>query len=547
MAKTTVIPDLPLALEFIGDLHKEPVILRHDQPTTIGRAADSDVVLLSETVSRKHATVSLRGTRALLTDLGSTHGTYLNSVKLQASRQTPIVPGDLIQIGPFTMRVTVRSERAQPVASTARLHEELTSFQVQPLSIVSPHAGRRLRALTECMSRLDASRSVEEASQIALSAALEGSGYSRAAILRRAHDMEVEIVASARADQSDKSIFSFSRSLILAAGAGQTAVLSPTQARVTSHSLVGLHIHSALCAPIRVGEAITAYLYLDARETESPVDPEGAGFCDAMAVALGLALANISRADLERRQGALAAELSAAHEAQLFILPEPDATREFLTYGMRMRAGAFVAGDLFDVVPLGDGRTAITIGDVAGHGAGSAMLMASTQAHLNAMLRSLGDPAAALAAVNTYLSNKPLAGKFVSLWLGVFSADGTLEFVDAGHGHWLHLASDAGAIEHAPDMPGSIPLGISEATAFRPTTRRLKPGDRILLYTDGVIEQKNLRGEMFGVSGLRPLLSAQRTPAGQVQHILDQVVRHSGDGTLEDDATVACIEFVPVP
>lgn len=542
MADTSINPEAQLALEFIGDLYKEPFLLRHERAVSIGRAADSDVVLLAETVSRRHATVALRGKRAMISDLGSTHGTFLNSLRLPASKLTPLAPGDLIQIGPFTLRVIVLNEKTTVHASTAQLQEVPTSFEVQALSAVSPHAGRRLRALTEAIAKLDAARSVEEAAAISLRTALDGSGYARAAILRRTQDMEVEIVASARSDPNDKSVFSFSRSLILAAATGQTAVLSPAQKRVTSQSLVGLNIHSAMCAPIRVGDAIAAYLYLDARDSESAVDPEGAGFCDAMAVAIGLALANISRVELERRQGDLTAELAAAREAQLFILPEPDATREFLSYGMRMHAGAYVAGDLFDVVPLGDGRVAIAIGDVAGHGAGSAMLMASTQSHLNAQLRMLRDPAAALAASNVYLANKPMAGKFVSLWLGVFSPDGTLEFVDAGHGHWLHLPHHGGAPTKLPGH-GSIPLGISHDATFESTTFKLAPGDRILLYTDGVIEQKNLRGEMFGIDNLRPLLSSSRTPPSQVQHIIDQVVRHSGDGTLEDDATVACVQF----
>ncbi len=531
-----------LALELVGDLTKGPFALRADKPLSLGRAADSDIVLLAETVSRKHATVTVRGGRAMLSDLGSTHGTFLNSLRLPPSKLTPVEPGDLIQIGPFTLRVIVTTDRSPAHPSTAQLQDEPTSFEVQALSAVSPHAGRRLRALTEAIARLDAARTVEEAAQISLRTALAGSGYARAAILRRTQDMEVEILASARADASDQSAFSFSRSLILAAATGQTAVLSPSHKRVTSQSLAGLNIHSALCAPIRVGDAVAAYLYLDARDSESAVDPEGAGFCDAMAVAIGLALANISRAELERRQDALTAELSAAREAQLFILPEPDATREFLTYGMRMHAGAYVAGDLFDVVPLDDRRTAIVIGDVAGHGAGSAMLMASTQSYLNAQLRTLRDPALALAASNAYLAGKPLAGKFVSLWLGVFSADGTLEFTDAGHGHWIHLPSD-GRTPISHTGPGSIPLGISADATFEATKVRLNPGDRIILYTDGVIEQKSLRGEMFGLSGLHPLLAYHRSPSEQAHHILEAVVKHSGDGTLEDDATVACVQF----
>lgn len=533
-----------LALEFIGDLHRSPLSLRPDRPVTIGRAADSDFILLSETVSRRHASVSLRGHTAYLTDLGSTHGTLLNSLRIDANRATPLTPGDLVQVGPFMLRLIREGGRSKGAMSTVAMSDDATTaFQVQTLASLSPHAGRRLRALTECIARLDAAASVQAAAQIVLNYALDGSGYAHAAILRRPAGTEVEVVASRRLDPTDTSTVSFSRSLISAAEGGKTAMLAP-QSRVTSNSLMGLNIHSALCAPIHVGEAIAGFLYLDARDQESAVDPDAAGFCEALATAIGLAFANISRADLERRQLSLAAELTAAHEAQMFILPEADARRDFLMYGMRMRPGAYVAGDLFDVVSLRDGRVAVAIGDVAGHGAGSAMLMASTQAHLNAQLQTLCDPAEALAAVNAYLAGKSLGGKFVSLWVGVFSPDGTVEYVDAGHGHWMHIPA-AGGHGQSPTLGGSIPVGVSSVATYRSSTFKMAPGDRVLLYTDGVIEQKNARGEQFGNERLAPLMTPSRPPSELVEEVISQIVRHSADGTLEDDATVASIEYSP--
>lgn len=533
----------PLALEFIGDLYRQPFILRADRPTTIGRAAESDVILLGETVSRRHASVILRGTTAFLTDLGSTHGTLLNSLRVDANRSTPLTPGDLIQVGPFMLRVVVHNEKKGMGPSTISLQDDATTaFAVQTLASVSPHAGRRLRALTECIARLDAAKSVMDAAEIALTYALDGSGYGHAAILRKTTDSEVEVVASKRLDFGGQAS-QFSRSLITAAESGKTAVLAP-QNRVSSHSLVGMNVHSALCAPIHVGDSIAAFLYLDARDKESPVDPDAAGFCDALATALGLSLANISRADLERRQHSLAAELTAAHEAQQFILPESEGKSEFLRYGMQMRPGAYVAGDLFDVVPLSDGRVAIAIGDVAGHGAGSAMLMASTQSHLNAQLQVLRDPGGALAAVNAYLAGKALGGRFVSLWVGVFSRDGVVEYVDAGHGHWMHITVD-GRPGQSPITEGAIPVGVAAGIDYRSSKFQLLPGDRILLYTDGVVEQKSREGVQFGTSGLRPIAVEKAEPAATVKRVLESVVRHSVTGSLEDDATVACIEFGP--
>ncbi|MCC6427454.1 MAG: SpoIIE family protein phosphatase [Phycisphaerales bacterium] len=536
-------PDL--ALEYIGDLYRQPFPLRANHPLTIGRAADSDIVLLGETVSRRHASVAARPKGAFITDLGSTHGTTVNSLRLLPQKPTPIAAGDLIQVGPFSLRVILITGNSDIRLTTTAMQDDAGARARVHTLVPSISADRRLMALTQCISKLDAASNTTDAAQIALSYALDGSGYSHAAILRQCGDSQVDVIASKRRDPYDATPFSFSRSLISAATTGQTAVLAAQQTPLTSNSLIGLNIHSALCAPIRIGDVIAAYLYLDARDRQAPVEPDAAGFCDALATAIGLCLANLTRADLEKRQTALATELSAAQEVQQFLLPDSEARHEHFAYGMHMRPGAYVAGDLFDVVSFDDGRTAIVLGDVAGHGAGSAMLMAWTQAHLNAQLTARGDPAAAIDAVNRLVGTRQLAGRFISLWVGVIDAQGNLEVVDAGHGHWLHMPRNGTPVK--PDAEGSIPLGVSTNVHYASKRFKLEPRDRILVYTDGLLEQKDSSGERFGMDRLLSLLSAELSPARQVRLIVDELIRFSGQGELDDDATIVCIEYGSSP
>src|SRR5262249_4009123 len=202
-----------------------------------------------------------------------------------------------------------------------------------------------------------------------------------------------------------------------------------------SYSIAELGIHSALCAPVPIGDDVIAYVYLDARGSESSVRADAAGFCEAIARAYGLALANLKRTELERRQVQLAAELAAAREVQSTMLPPKEADLGVIRYGVEVRPGLFVAGDLFDVIGLPGGRVAVCLGDVAGHGVGSALLMAMTQSHLHAELRRSEDPAEALSGVNRYLCERVGGGWFVSLWVGIFGPGGSLHCVDAGHGH----------------------------------------------------------------------------------------------------------------
>jgi serine phosphatase RsbU (regulator of sigma subunit) len=88
------------------------------------------------------------------------------------------------------------------------------------------------------------------------------------------------------------------------------------------------------------------------RGQESPVHPEAAGFCQAISRMLGLALANLKRAELERRQQRLDSDLHTAREAQQLIMPPAEGQAGALRYALRNKPGRTVAGDLFDLVVL---------------------------------------------------------------------------------------------------------------------------------------------------------------------------------------------------
>lgn len=388
------------------------------------------------------------------------------------------------------------------------------------------------------------------------STAASGAGMSGGGAPSESGISGVRVLASLRADLDDRSEFVFSGSLVREASEGRTAILTAVPAAGTQ-SIAELEIHSALCAPVYLGESIEGFLYLDARTGESAANSDAPVFCEAVARAYGLALANLKRRDLQRRQAAMQIELAAAREVQEFILPPPRADHGFLRYSMLMKPGLFVAGDLFDVVPLDDGRVAVCLGDVAGHGIGSAMLMSVTQSYLNGQIRATGDPAVALAAVNRYLCDRLSPGRFVTLWLGVFASDGRVCFVDAGHAYWMrrtHGATsgdevDAGGMavtRHGPDLgPRSIPIGIFKEARYESTMLHLGPGERIVLYSDGIAEERDAAGREFGIDRLAMALDGADSADEDVRRAFAAVHSFSHASSLSDDATVASIQVDP--
>ena len=151
------------------------------------------------------------------------------------------------------------------------------------------------------------------------------------------------------------------------------------------------------------------------------------------------------------------------------------------------------------------------------------------------------DPARAIEAANAYVASHLPAGRFVSAWVGVFAPDGTVRFVDAGHGHWLVVA--ATGVRSGHEYGGGIPVGVDPDATYEVETLRLEPGDRIILYTDGLTEQTNVAGEQYGRDRLVECVREASAPGADVTHVFDAVRRFSGGTVFEDDATIGSIRY----
>ena len=511
---------------------------------TLGRAAECEVCLLHETVSRRHATLAARSGRWFVTDLGSRHGTFLNGVRLEANAPAAVLPEDLLRVGPWTLRVQIGESRAR---SSATLHPSPQTTQrvervpERELAFIAQH---RLNLLVECSAAINAAGSEQSLIGAALDAALAGSGYKRVAWLRQSGD-SVEILGFKSASNRERAEgFTFSQSLIREAASGQIARLTEDGPINYGQSIATLGIHSALCAPIVFGAAVAGFLYFDARGQESPVHPEAAGFCQAISRMCGLAMSNLKRVELEQRQRRLDADLTAAREAQQLIMPPNSGHVGRVRYALRSRPGRTVAGDLFDLVELEDGRVALCIGDVVGESISAGIIMASTQAYLHAALQRHQDAAQALAAVNRYLTLRCALNMYVTMWVGIIDpAAGIVRFVDAGHGHWL-IRRAGREPEHLP-FPGGIPVAIEPTYPYACDELAISPGDRLILYSDGLLEQRSPAGEEFGRPRIIATLAQSPTVEKDTDELFAAVQRFACTDMLDDDATAASIEILP--
>lgn len=571
---------------------------------SVGRLVDCAVALPGDpSVSRRHASLVCVAGSWLVEDLGSRSGTFLNGVQLPARGPTPIRTGDLLRIGCYEFLLTViggtrvggglgsGKGTGRGVRTMATVDDRRTAAsRIEHLdsSVLSGGgvAAHRLSLLTAAMGLFASAQDEESLSREAVRLAVEGCGDGgktgggregadlRGALvcpaLESGDASGLQVIASLGMDGRDESGVggAMSRSLVSAAMSGKLAKLSGGPdgvgeggAVAGGASIAELGISSALAAPVLVGERVVACLYIDRRGRSTrrmEIGDEAAAFVDAVAKVLGLSLAEMHRRDLEQRQLVMHAELEAAHQVQQFLLP--GAGRETIVCGgyevaLAVLPGRYVAGDMVEVVRLGDERVAVALGDATGHGIGPAMLIATVQSQLSALLQAGLSASEVVTRINRYLCPRVEGGRFVSLWLGVFGPGGVVEIVDAGHGHAL-MQDEGDSGEHGGGARvlrgaggGGVPLGIDDGFAYTAERIVMREGSRVVLYSDGVIEQRTDggRGEPFGVSGLVASLretgveaTAQRVVSGVTESLRTAI---GGAGLeLSDDATVAVVQ-----
>lgn len=532
-------------LDPVAGPRTETISLEPGKSAIVGRSSMCDVQLSDDqSVSRSHMALSMKSGRWLLQDKGSRHGTFLNGQRLEAEQVTYLSHGDLLSAGPYTFRVRFGED---PV-SFATTEDVRASFgQIEPIAPneLDNLASHRLGLLMNCASSIHGATDEKELARSVLNAVIRGTGFSRAAMVRPVGSLDqVEIIASdsPRAGDGSDADFVFSRSVLKAAAEHRIVRLKDVPDFEEAKSIIDLGIASALCAPVRVGPDLYAFLYLDSRSRGSHIESDAAAFCAAVAQMCGLALANIQRHRLEERQQVLDADLRAARAAQMRMMPPEEGERGGTHYAMRSLPGRGVAGDLFDVFDTGEDRVTVMLGDVSGKGMGAAIIMAMTQSVLGTVLRHRAELRRAVEIADHYVDEHSAVGEFVSLWLGVIDRKTReVQFIDAGHGYGV-LRRASGELE-VIQSNGGLPLGVEPDRGHTPDVLSWSDGDRLILFSDGVIEQPRPDGERFGLDRVLSVLEHSADELGDVDGVLQALFEFSDADRLDDDVTVASIRL----
>jgi phosphoserine phosphatase RsbU/P len=252
-------------------------------------------------------------------------------------------------------------------------------------------------------------------------------------------------------------------------------------------------------------------------------------------VALELVFAN------ERRLLAVESELEIAHNIQIAILPRGVPSTRNLRMSATYRPMTAVAGDFYEFVPVDDARVGILVADAAGHGVPAALIASMIKVAMQAVASGAHDPGAVLMGLNRVLSGQTPSQLISAAYLWLDTESGTARYSAAGHPPLLRWTQ--GQLDRI-ESNGFL-LGMVQECAYPVATMAIHSGERFLLYTDGVIDVENARGDFFGDSKLEDVVrdNQSRSPSQLSEELLSQIDEWRSRSTpQQDDITLVVID-----
>lgn len=535
---------------------------RYELPGTeyfLGRHPDCHIVIEVGAVSRRHARVIREGDSYYVEDLDSRNGTYLNDEKIQGRRR--LRDGDQLRVCDvsFTFHGVAKEESstsASDGSSIGRIvvEDSANSKIMSKLDVSSNQGSIHLTASAEekLLALLDITRNL--ASAVGLDEVLPkvlntlfrifvqaDRGF---VILKDEKGGLIPRWSKLRREDSDDTL-RISRTVVQEVLESKQAILSADAATdvrfETSESVADFRIRSMMCTPLinSDGEAV-GVLQVDTLDQKKRFDQKDLEVLSAVATQAAAAIENAKRHEDVLNQREVERDLHLAHEVQQSFLPKESPRLEQYEFFDYYCPANHVGGDYFDYIKLNDGRIAIVVADVVGHGVAAALLMAKLSAEVRFSLASAQNPADAITHLNRRFASLHL-NRFATLVMVALDPNKhEATIVNCGHMPPIIRRANGTIEEPGTDLSG-IPVGIMESVTYNQFKIDLAPSEMVMLYTDGLNEAMNGDSECYGIDRLRRHMVDAGEPISETgEVIVADVRRFIGKGSQDDDMCLVC-------
>lgn len=520
-------------------------------PFLIGRQGENNLVLRDNRISRSHARISATNGDYVIEDLDSRHGVFVNGQRVKRHK---LKEGDRIDFGfPDSYRLAFTLQEDQ-------LNRYLGTMAGQAGTGANSLA--KLRSLVEVARALQSSLSTEDVLTAVVDAALSVTGAERGFLLLGKDDqLEVAVARDRRGMPLDQSDLGVPRSLINRALRTRRDLLSMTfdpqgaEGIRPEMSVADLELRSVVCVPliqVRTGslqETVTTslnntvgVLYMDSRVAAADLSAGNREILQTLALEASTILENARLLEEERAKQRLEEELNIARSIQSGLLPsELPAQGWFRAVGSSI-ASRQVGGDYFDVRQASPDRYAFMIADVSGKGVSAALLAALLQGAF--VFASEGNLPIdeMMSRVNRFLIERARGEKYATVVYCTLNRAGELCWSNAGHPQPVVVHAD-GRLERLEST--GMPIGMLDIAMYEVKTIQLQPGDKLVLFSDGLSEATNARGEFFEKRALQEFLCAHAgIGCAELHAQLSEAAEDFSEGTeQQDDITMLVVEY----
>jgi phosphoserine phosphatase RsbU/P len=516
--------------------------------TALGRSPGQDVVLSDPSVSRKHAVILKQGNTYTVVDQNSTHGTFLNAVRVERAE---LKSGDVLQLGSLKgpeMRFHLRGNNQEtngllqsPVTQLLSSLSELRVGPEEPGS--SAREMERLNWLLRAARQLNEGGALEDILSAFLHLTLQLTGLERGFVfLQKDREMQLARGLDSEGKNLEEDSTVSRRALHKAIESDSKFLISDTleNESVSGWSSVVVNsIRSVYCIPLRKRLStnepnhLLGLLYLDSQMGLKKLTTVDHQLLDTIAAEAATLLHNALLAEAEYKSRQASEQLAVAAKIHSGLMSMTLPTLPYAEIRAKSVPCLAIGGDFYDAVALED-CVCVAVADVSGKGVPAAIVAATLQGVVHSQFlagRSLPDIAT---VANHFLCTRNV-GKYATMILLKLFPDGQVEYMNCGH--IQPLAVQGMQIRRLEE--GNLIVGLIAGASYTSALCKLQPGESLLLASDGITEAEDAAGNQFGDSGLDTVAHYE-----DIDEILDHVTSFQMPSPAQDDCTLLKIRYI---